>query len=153
MTIATAAVLVAVSSAPSPAEEPIVSASLVEPAEGPQDLSTALGSMFNPEKFTMNHGYTFSVLSDGGTSRTWGVYTNTVSYALTDPLRLDLRLDYLHDPSKVFKSGDNQSFDGRLLPSFSLIYKPSSSFMLRFDYLQGVHQPWSFPGGRWFEDR
>jgi hypothetical protein len=135
------------------ADEPVSLTSLGDPPLGAPDLSSALGSMFSPEKFSMNQAYAVSVFASGSSSETFGVYSNMISYTLADPLRLDLRLDYVHDPSSIFKSDDSQSFDGRLLPSFSLTYEPNSSFMLRFDYLQGSPRSLGFPGRRWFEDR
>lgn len=148
----TAALVILFSGASVQSEEPAAIRSLGEPTVGAPDLSSALGGMFDPTRFSMNQAYSVSFLSDGGTSRTFGVYSNMISYALADPLQLNLRLDYVHDPSRIFKSNGNQSFDGELLPSFSLVYQPSKSVMLRFDYLQGSYRSWGFPGGSWFEN-
>lgn len=86
-------------------------------------------SLLDPQRLKMNHSYSFSYLSNGRTSGSFGVYTTTLKYQLSNPLSVALSLNYLHQPLSVFRR-DALTVKNRILPNFQLHYRPSSSFSL-----------------------
>lgn len=91
-------------------------------------------SLLDPQRLKMNHSYSFSYFSNGQTSGSFGVYTTTLRYQLSNPLSLTLSLNYLHQPLSVFRR-DALRVDNRILPNFQLHYRPNSSFSLWINVL------------------
>jgi hypothetical protein len=91
-------------------------------------------SLLNPQRLKMNHSYSFSYFSNGQTSGSFGVYTTTLQYQLSNPLSLTLSLNYLHQPLSLFRR-DAPTVDNRILPNFQLHYRPNSSFSLWINVL------------------
>ncbi|UCB53476.1 MAG: hypothetical protein JSV10_05205 [Candidatus Zixiibacteriota bacterium] len=91
-------------------------------------------SLLDPQRLKMNHSYSFSYFSGGQTSGSFGVYTTTLKYQLSDPLSLTLSLSYLHQPLSVFRR-DALTVRNRILPNFQLHYRPNSSFSLWINVL------------------
>jgi hypothetical protein len=89
-------------------------------------------SLLDPSRLKMNQSYTFSFFSSGKQSGTFGLYTNTLEYRISQPLLVRVGLAYLHQPLSMFNRG-SQSLNGVLLPNFQLFYQPSKSFQLRID--------------------
>lgn len=90
--------------------------------------------LLDPQRLKMNHSYSFSYFSNGQTSGSFGVYTTTLRYQLSNPLSLTLSLNYLHQPLSVFRR-DALRVDNRILPNFQLHYRPNSSFSLWINVL------------------
>ncbi|MGB2981748.1 MAG: hypothetical protein WBC77_10935 [Candidatus Zixiibacteriota bacterium] len=86
-------------------------------------------SLLDPQRLKMNHSYSFSYFSNGRTSGSFGIYTTTLKYQLSNPLSVALSLNYLHQPLSVFRR-DALTVKNRILPNFQLHYRPSSSFSL-----------------------
>lgn len=91
-------------------------------------------SLLDPQRLKISHSYAFSYFSSGNTSGSFGIYTTTLNYKLSDPLSLTLSLNYLHQPLSVFRQ-DNLRFKDGILPNFQLHYKPSSNFSLWINIL------------------
>jgi hypothetical protein len=91
-------------------------------------------SLLDPQRLKINHSYSFSYFSNSQTSGSFGVYTSTLKYQLSDPLSLTLSLNYLHQPLSVFRR-DALRIDNRILPNFQLQYRPNSSFSLWINVL------------------
>jgi len=91
-------------------------------------------SLLDPQRLKMNHSYSFSYFSNGQTSGSFGVYTTTLKYQLSNPLSLTLSLNYLHQPLSVFRR-DALTINNRVLPNFQLHYRPNSSFSLWINVL------------------
>ncbi|HVP36548.1 MAG TPA: hypothetical protein VMT04_06080 [Terriglobales bacterium] len=89
-------------------------------------------SLLDPSRLKMNQSYTFSFFSSGKQSGTFGLYTNTLEYRISQPLLVRVGLAYLHQPLSMFNRG-SQSLNGVFLPNFQLFYQPSKSFQLRID--------------------
>ena len=100
-------------------------------------------SLLDPSRLKMSQSYTFSFFSSGKQSRTFGLYTNTLEYRISQPLLVRVGLAYLHQPLSVFNRG-SQSLNGVLLPNFQLFYQPSKSFQLRIDVssMPGWYEYW-----------
>jgi hypothetical protein len=91
-------------------------------------------SLLDPQRLKINHSYTFSYFSSGNTRGSFGIYTTTLNYKLSDPLSLTLSLNYLHQPLSVFQQDNLRIKDG-ILPNLQLYYKPSSNFSLWINIL------------------
>jgi hypothetical protein len=93
-------------------------------------------SLLDPEKFRMSHSYSMMYFSGSGQSGSVGLYTNTIEYRLSDPLTVRVGLSYLHQPLGFLSNSGARSElgQGRLLPSFSLDYRPSDRFQLLVDF-------------------
>jgi len=91
-------------------------------------------SLLDPQRLQMNHSYTFSYFSSGTTSGSFGVYTTTLKYQLSNPLSLTLSLNYLHQPLSVFRQ-DDLRLKNSVLPNFQLHYRPSNNFSLWINVL------------------
>jgi hypothetical protein len=100
-------------------------------------------SLLDPSRLKMSQSYTFSFFSSGKQSGTFGLYTNTLEYRISQPLLVRVGLAYLHQPLSMFNRG-NQSLNGVLLPNFQLFYQPSKSFQLRIDVssMPGWYEYW-----------
>lgn len=100
-------------------------------------------SLLDPSRLKMSQSYTFSFFSSGKQSGTFGLYTNTLEYRISQPLLVRVGLAYLHQPLSVFNRG-SQSLNGVLLPNFQLFYQPSKSFQLRIDVssMPGWYEYW-----------
>jgi len=86
-------------------------------------------SLLDPARLRMYHSYTFSYFSGAKTSGSFGVYTTTLKYQLSNPLSLTLSLNYLHQPLSVFRQ-DDLRVKNDILPNFQLHYRPNSNFSL-----------------------
>lgn len=91
-------------------------------------------SLLDPQRLKISHSYAFSYFSSGKTSGSFGIYTTTLNYKLSDPLSLTLSLNYLHQPLSVFRQDNLRIKDG-ILPNFQLHYKPSNNFSLWINIL------------------
>lgn len=105
-------------------------------------------SLLDPQRLKMYHSYTFSYFSNAKTSGSFGVYTTTLNYQLSNPLSLTLSLNYLHQPLSVFHQ-DNLRIRNSVLPNFQLYYRPSDNFSLWINiltfpppYSSGNRYPW-----------
>jgi hypothetical protein len=91
-------------------------------------------SLLDPSRFNMYQSYSFSYFSSGRTSGTFGLYTNTLEYKISEPLLVRIGLGYLHQPLSVFGDRGSQDLKGVILPNFQLLYHPSENFFLKIDY-------------------
>ncbi|HUU44331.1 MAG TPA: hypothetical protein VM118_01250 [Acidobacteriota bacterium] len=93
-------------------------------------------SLLDPSRFKMSQSYTMSYFSGSGYSGSTGLYMNTIEYRLSEPLTVRVGLGYLHQPLGFLSNSGASSklSEGRLLPSFSLLYRPSNKFQLLIDY-------------------
>ncbi len=96
--------------------------------------NTKSSSLLDPQRLRMYHSYTFSYFSGAKVSGSFGIYTTTLKYQLSNPLSLTLSLNYLHQPLSVFRRDDLRVKNG-ILPNFQLHYRPSSNFSLWINVL------------------
>jgi hypothetical protein len=84
---------------------------------------------FDLSRFHMTQSYSIGFFSGGGWSGTRGLYNNTITYQLANPLRLTLSMGILHDPSSLW--GDKRSSNATtFLPSGWLDWRPSDNFRM-----------------------
>jgi hypothetical protein len=91
-------------------------------------------SLLDPQRLKISQSYSFSYFSNSNSSGSFGTYTTTLRYQLSDPLSLTLSLNYLHQPLSVF-GRDDLRVKNSILPNFQLHYKPCNSFSLWINVL------------------
>ncbi|MBN1780458.1 hypothetical protein JW948_04980 [bacterium] len=108
-----------------------------------------LRNLIDPAKFDMSQSYSLSVLSTGKQSMNQGMYLNTMTYRFSDPLLMQLRVGYLHQPF----GGNNSlmpSQQGSLfIQGAYLQYKPMENMTISIDYQSYPSSILSPYWGRW----
>jgi hypothetical protein len=114
-------------------------------------------SLLNPYKLKMSHsmGFTAGTASNGlgfYESR----YTNHLQYEFSPKLNLALDLNFVNYGSTTMSKGF--SFEGnddnktKILPEFSLNYKPTESISIQLEYRNmGSRYPWLGRSSNWWE--
>ncbi len=111
-------------------------------------------SLLNPDRLAMSHSMGFSASSSSdGTGYYLSRYTNHLKYKFNPKLELDLDLNFVNfggmNTDSKFSLEDNNS--SKVIPEFSLRYKPNDSFMIQVHMQQnsGLY-PWSlYPRDDW----
>ena len=89
--------------------------------------------LINPAKFEMQQSYTLSFTSFGGRGYNQGLYLNTMNYRFSDPLMMQVRIGYLHQPlggNQLMSEQNGKVFLQRAM----LQYKPAENMSITFDY-------------------
>ncbi len=98
---------------------------LTQGLSAPKGLIGLLG--LNSNRFSMAHSYSLSYLSSGGNGYSQGVYLNTMSYQISNPLSLALQWGMMNQPLGSF--GPAPLFqNGFFFSGANLEYKPSDKF-------------------------
>ena len=125
----------------------------------PSDSEESELSFLNPERFSMNHSFGYSMSSIGGMSFGYGVYSNQMHYLLSDKLSVSANLAFVQPTFSSLPGGLN-SFNGQTFYQAKLQYRPSenSRFELIFDNYPITRYRYSnsfYPylnAGRWLRD-
>lgn len=98
-----------------------------------------LPSLFNPNNINMKHSISFmSGISSNNQGFYQSMYTNHILYTFNSKLNLKLDLNFVNDGSITFNKGfnieGNNDNASKILPNFSLNYKPTdnTSIILEF---------------------
>ena len=95
----------------------------------------------------MSHSYSLSYVSFGKQGSTQGLYLNTMNYRFSDPLLMQVRIGYLHQP--FGGPGHLNAIDNNLfLQRAMLQYRPSTNFSITVDY-QVLPSPMVYPYHYW----
>jgi len=111
-----------------------------------QKPSGFLDSLLDPSRFSMHHSYSLAYSSFGGQGISRGLYLNTMNFQFSDPLSMQVRVGYFHQPfgGTNQSSGVNKVFLERAM----LQYKPSESLSIKVDYRQ-IPSPLFYPYQSW----
>ena len=105
-----------------------------KPSELVQKPTGLLNSFLNADRFSMNHSYSLSFMSSGGHSTNLGIYLNTMTYQISDPLMMQLRVGYLHQPfggmNSIRPSVNNTFF----VQGAQILYHPSKNLRVSLEY-------------------
>ena len=95
-------------------------------------------SLLDPSRFHMSQSYSLSYSSSKYGSQSLGMYLNSIEYQISDPLKIQVDVAYLHNPGVLIGNNSNSylSSDGKILPGVSLTWTPSKNTYIRFDYHQ-----------------
>ncbi len=89
--------------------------------------------LLHSPRFHMTQSYSLSFFSLGGQAFNQGMYLNSMSYRISDPLLAQVQIGYLHQPLGAW--GNSGQTDGRVfVRSASLKYQPSDQMSIHFDY-------------------
>ncbi len=98
------------------------------------------GSLLNPSKLHISNSASFSTMMSNNHSFYQSVYTNHMQYQFNPKLSMNVNLNFVNNGTGSWKknmnykgNGDNQN---KIIPEFSLMYQPSKSFTVRFEYQQ-----------------
>lgn len=93
-----------------------------------------LNALLDPSRFSMSHSYSISLFSAGRQTFSQGLYLNTMNYKFADPLTMQVRVGFLHQPlggGLGMTNGQN----GKLFLQRAMVqYKPSEKMSITFDY-------------------
>jgi len=107
---------------------------IFKPSELVQKPSGFLNTLIDPAKFEMSHSYSLSYLSSGDQSTNVGLYLNTMTYRFSDPLLMQLRIGYMHQPL----GGNHHTLSSQqgtvFLQGAHLLYRPGKNMLISIDY-------------------
>lgn len=109
-------------------------------------------SLLMPNKLSMSHSMGFEAgTASGGNGYYLSRYTNHISYKFNPKLALDLDLNFVNFGSASTKSGIsfNQDNKSKILPEFSLSYKPSDSVSFELHYKQSPYSLYQYANRPW----
>ena len=107
---------------------------LINPSELVQKPTGFLRNLIDPAKFTMTHNYSLSLISSGKRSYNQGLYLNTMTYRFSDPLLMQLKIGYLHQPlggNAMLPASQQGSV---FIQGAHLLYKPTENMYISVDY-------------------
>lgn len=96
--------------------------------------SSSVFSLFDPSRFQMHHSYSVAFMSGSRGSQSIAMYLNSIDYELAQPLRLQIDIAYVHQPQTLFGAEGTSGLNGRILPSFRLLWQPSEDFHMSISY-------------------
>lgn len=98
-----------------------------------QGIFSFLG--LDPNRFSMHHSYTLSFGSIGGHGVSQGLYLNTMTYQLSDPITMYLQVGLLNQPFGGLNGNDGLNNE-LFISGAGFEYKPSKNFQVQFEYSQ-----------------
>ena len=109
-------------------------AMVFKPSEGFSQSRGFLDQLLNSDKLSISHSYSLSYTTFGNQGVSQGLYLNTINYRFSDPLLMQVRLGYLHQP---FGGSSNQSLgiDNKFFIQRAMLqYQPFKNTTLVIDY-------------------
>ncbi len=113
------------------AEEPNVTQSLVR-----SDDSGLLFGWFDPSKLKMAQSFSMSYQTFGRQGLALGVYTNSLSYQISQPLSVQMDVSVVHSPYSSLGGDFSKSLSGIYLSRAELNYKASDNMLFQIQYRQ-----------------
>ncbi len=113
------------------ADEPNVAQSLVR-----SDDSGLLFGWFDPSKLKMAQSFSMSYQTFGRQGLALGVYTNSLSYQISQPLSVQMDVSVVHSPYSSLGGDFSKSLSGIYLSRAELNYKASDNMLFQIQYRQ-----------------
>ena len=110
------------------------------------------GGFLQSNKLSMSHSMGFEAGSSStGSGYYLSRYTNHISYSFNPKLALDLDLNFINFGSTNTSSGIsfNQDNNSKIVPEFSLHYKPSDSVSFELHYKQSPYGLYRYSNRPW----
>lgn len=133
-------------------DKPNVDNSLIRP----DDNEGLILGFINPANFSMRQSVSMSFSTMGGQSMALGMYTNSLSYRISNPLTLSANVSLLNSPYSSLGNKFAQSVNGIYLTRADLNYHPSNNFMIDLQFNQdplyryynpyNYYNPWGWYG-------
>jgi len=114
--------------------------------------------LLNPNRFSMNQSVSMSFGSGGDGSYSSGLYLNTISYRLADPLTLSMDIGF-HAPFYSSMQGlpsgnlwDGTTSSSLVLPRIGLNYQPTDNTLISLQLVNGADavKAYGYPTGNPF---
>ena len=112
-------------------DEPSVSQSLIRSDDG-----GLLFGWFDPGKLKMTQSYSLSYQTFGQNGLALGVYTNSLSYQVSDPLSVQMDVSVMHSPYSTLGGNFSKSLSGIYLSRAEINYKPSDNTLFQIQFRQ-----------------
>ncbi len=112
-------------------DEPSVSQSLVR-----SDDSGLMFGWFDPSKLKMAQSFSMSYQTFGQNGFALGVYTNSLSYQVSDPLSLQMDVSVMHSPYSSLGGDFAKNLSGVYLSRAELNYRPSENTLFQIQFRQ-----------------
>ena len=111
--------------------QPNVQSSLIH-----SDNSNLLLGLFDPANFSMRQSLSMSYMTFGNQGLALGMYTNSMSYKISDPLTLSADVSLLNSPYNSLGSKFSQGLNGIYLTRADLNYHPTKDFQIDLQFNQ-----------------
>ncbi len=131
-------------------DRPSVENSLVKANDG------LLFGFINPANFSMHQSVSMSYMTLGSQSVALGMYTNSMSYKISDPLTLSADVSLMNSPYSSLGNQFAKNINGIYLTRAELNYHPSSNFQIDVQFNQNpmyryynpyyYYNPWGWYG-------
>ena len=129
-------------------QEPQVGESLIR-----SDDSGLLFGWFDPNKLKMSQSYSLSYQTFGQNGIALCIYTNSLSYQVSDKISLQTDVSVMHSPYNTIGDKLGKSLSGIFLSRAELNYKPSDNtlFQIQFRQLPSslYYGGYGYPGSAW----
>jgi hypothetical protein len=112
-------------------DEPNVGQSLVR-----SDDSGLLFGWFDPGKLKMAQSFSMSYQTFGQNGFALGIYTNSLSYQVSDPLSVQMDVSVMKSPYSSMGGDFAKSLSGIYLSRAELNYRPSDNMLFQVQYRQ-----------------
>ena len=109
-----------------------------------------LDHLLNSSRIKMSHSYSLSYMSMGNQNFNQGLYLNTLDIDIADPLQMQVRFGYFHQP--LGNMNNMQQMDGKFfLQRAMLKYQPTENMSIVFDY-QAYPSPMMLPNSYYYRN-
>ena len=112
-------------------DQPTVGESLIR-----SDDSGLLFGWFDPSRLKMNQSFSMSYQTFGNNGFALGVYTNSLSYQISEPLSVQMDVSVMHSPYSSLGGDFAKSLSGVYLSRAELNYKASDNMLFQIQYRQ-----------------
>ncbi len=96
----------------------------------------SLLSFFNPANFSMHQSISMSYMTFGGQGLSLAMYTNSMSYKISNPLTLSADVSVMSSPYSTLGNSFAKSISGIYLTRAELNYRPSKDFSIDVQFDQ-----------------
>ena len=128
--------------------QPNVQSSMIRSDDG-----NLLFGFFNPANFNMRQSVSMSYMTFGGQGLALGMYTNSMSYKISNPLTLSADVSLLNSPYSSLGKSFSQGLNGIYLTRADLNYHPTDNFQVDLQFNQNpmnrYYNPYSFYNPWW----
>ena len=111
--------------------QPNVQSSLIR-----SDDSGLLFGFFNPANFSMRQSVSMSYMTFGNQGLALGMYTNSMSYKISNPLTLSADVSLMNSPYSSLGKDFTQGLNGIYLTRADLNYHPTNNFQIDLQFNQ-----------------
>jgi len=96
--------------------------------------SSFFSGFINPDNFTMKHSVSMSYTSFSGQGIAMGVYTNNMSYKISDKMNVEADISLVNSPYSTLGNNLSKEINGIYLSRAQFNYQPSENFFITFQY-------------------